>query len=270
MKQITIGTRASKLAMIQTNLVVEQLRRHWPNLGISIEQIRTTGDRMRDVPLTQIGGDGVFVTEIEHALEDSRIDIAVHSLKDLPTAQPSGLSLIITGPREDVRDVLVSRAIIHGQESIDTFVMSQNTTRIGTGSLRRTAQLRAHYPDVQILPLRGNVDTRLRKLEDGEYDAIVLAAAGLHRMDLQEHLAGHVYYFPVESMMPAPGQGALALEIRDESAMRALLAPLHNPEVQATTSAERIFMRSLGAGCYLPVAAYSEIVGNTLTLSGLV
>lgn len=269
-KQITIGTRASKLALIQTNWVVERLRHHWPDLEILIEHIRTTGDRMRNVPLTQIGGDGVFVTEIEHALEDRRIDVAVHSLKDLPTTQPFGLSLIVTGPREDVRDVLVSRAVLHGQESIDTFMMSQNAARIGTGSLRRTAQLRAHYPNVQILPLRGNVDTRLRKLENGEYDAIVLAAAGLHRMGIQERLAGRVHYFSIELMMPAPGQGALALEIRDEPEMRALLAPLQDSQVQATTSAERMFMRHLGAGCYLPVAALGEIVDHTLTLTGLV
>jgi hydroxymethylbilane synthase len=225
---------------------------------------------MRDVPLAQIGGDGVFVTEIEHALEDRRIDIAVHSLKDLPTAQPNGLCIVVPGPREDVRDVLVSCNNMHGQESIDIHEILHNAVRIGTGSLRRTAQLRAHYPNKQILPLRGNVDTRLRKLENGEYDGIVLAAAGLHRMDIQERLAGRVHYFPIGFMMPAPGQGALALEIRDEPEMRALLAPLHDARVQAITTAERVFMRHLGAGCYLPVAAFGEITDDTLSLSGLV
>ena len=225
---------------------------------------------MRDVPLAQIGGDGVFVTEIEHALSERRIDLAVHSLKDLPTAQPAGLRLVVAGSREDVRDVLVSRNAMNGQASIDVHEVLRDAERIGTGSLRRMAQLRTQYPDIQILPLRGNVDTRLRKLESGEYDAIVLAAAGLHRMDIQERLAGRVHYFPIEFMMSAPGQGALALEIRDEPAMRALLAPLHDPQVQATTSAERMFMRHLGAGCYLPVAAFGEILDDTLTLSGLV
>lgn len=228
------------------------------------------GDRMRDVPLAQIGGDGVFVTEIEHALEDRRIDVAVHSLKDLPTVQPAGLSIVVAGPREDVRDVLVSRNCMGGQEAFDVHKVLHAAARIGTGSLRRMAQLRAQYPVIQILPLRGNVDTRLRKLESGEYDGIVLAAAGLHRMDIQERLAGRVHYFPFEFMMPAPGQGALALEIRDEAEMRALLAPLHDLRVRATTSAERIFMRHLGAGCYLPVAALGEIVNDTLTLTGLV
>jgi hydroxymethylbilane synthase len=225
---------------------------------------------MRDVPLAQIGGDGVFVTEIEHALEDRRIDVAVHSLKDLPTTQPAGLAIAATGPREDVRDVLVSRSTRHGQEAIDVDEVLQDAVHIGTGSLRRMAQLRAHYPSIQILPLRGNVDTRLRKVENGEYDGIVLAAAGLHRMDIQERLAGRVHYFPIKFMMPAPGQGALALEIRDEPEMRALLAPLQDAQVQATTTAERVFMRHLGAGCYLPVAALGEITGDTLSLSGLV
>ena len=228
---------------------------------------------MRDVPLAEIGGDGVFVTEIEHALSERRIDLAVHSLKDLPTAQPAGLHLVVAGPREDVRDVLVTRFVLHGQQTIDTpgmYEALKGAVRIGTGSLRRMAQLRAYKSDIQILPLRGNVDTRLRKLESGEYDAIVLAAAGLHRMDIQERLAGRVHYFPIEFMMSAPGQGALALEIRDEPAMHVLLAPLHDPQVQATTSAERMFMRHLGAGCYLPVAAFGKIVDDTLTLAGLV
>jgi len=184
--------------------------------------------------------------------------------------QPAALSIVTTGPREDVRDVLVSRNTMDGQEAIDIHEVLSDAVRIGTCSLRRMAQLRAMYPDREILPLRGNVDTRLRKLENGEYDAIVLAAAGLHRMDIQGRLAGRVHYFPLELMMPAPGQGALALEIRDEPEMRALLAPLQDSLVQATTSAERMFMRHLGAGCYLPVAAIGEIVDHTLTLTGLV
>jgi hydroxymethylbilane synthase len=225
---------------------------------------------MRDVPLAQIGGDGVFVTELEHALAEHRVDLAVHSLKDLPTAQPDGLRIVVVGPREDVRDVLVSRSAMNGQTTTDPLSALADTARIGTSSLRRMAQLRAQHPNIQILPLRGNVDTRLRKLEDGEYDGIVLAAAGLHRMAIRHRLAGRVRYLPIETMLPAPGQGALALEIRDEPALRALVAPLHDPVVQATTGAERMFMRHLGAGCYLPVAAHGVIEGDTLTLFGLV
>lgn len=197
--------------------------------------------------------------EIEHALHQKRIDLAVHSLKDLPTAQPEGLCIVVVGPREDVRDVLVSN---HAKLSTNP--------RIGTCSLRRTAQIRAFLPNAQILPLRGNVDTRLRKLEAGEYDAIVLAAAGLHRLALQERFVGRITYLPIEVMMPAPGQGALAVEMRDEREIQALIAPIENTLIQAATSAERMFMRRLGAGCYLPVAAYGEVVNEILTLQGLV
>ncbi|HLI08163.1 MAG TPA: hydroxymethylbilane synthase [Ktedonobacteraceae bacterium] len=279
--------------MIQTGSVVEQLRQQWPTLEISIEQIHTRGDHIQDRPLSQLGGDGVFVMEIERALREGRIDLAVHSLKDLPTAQPEGLYLTAVGSREDVRDVMVfqSPSMLplpeHGSQQEKASSLSPlplaagnglvgytarplHPLRIGTCSLRRTAQALALYPDAHILPLRGNVDTRLRKLDAGDYDCIVLAAAGLHRMNLRERLADRLLYLPVDAMMPAPGQGALALEVRDESAMRALIAPLINGEEQATTSAERMFMRRLGAGCYLPVAAYGEVAGDILTLRGLV
>jgi hydroxymethylbilane synthase len=260
MKRIILGTRASKLAMIQTHWVVERLQKYWPDLEIEIEQISTKGDHVTDKPLTQIGGDGVFVKEIENALQQKRIDLAVHSLKDLPTAQPEDMRIVAVGPREDVRDVLVTNRPFETHANL----------RIGTCSLRRSAQIQALFPHVEILPLRGNVDTRLRKLDAGDYDAIVLAAAGLHRLALQERLAGRINYLPIEVMMPSPGQGALAVEMRDEAEMEALVAPLVNPVVQASTSAERMFMRRLGAGCYLPVAAYGEVVDKTLTLRGLV
>src|SRR6185312_15310486 len=211
MKRLIIGTRASKLAMIQTQWVVERLQQQWPTLDIAIEQIRTTGDRNTHMPLTQIGGDGVFVIEIEHALAEKRIDLAVHSLKDLPTTQPQGLHIVPVGPREDVRDVLMWNR----PQAQDGSVRDEVSLRIGTCSLRRTAQIRALFPDADILPLRGNVDTRLRKLDAGDYDAIVLAAAGLHRMHIHEHLINRMTYLSVAELMPAPGQGALALEIRD-------------------------------------------------------
>jgi hydroxymethylbilane synthase len=260
--------------MIQTYQAIDLLRRQWPDLEISIEQIHTSGDRQRNVPLTQIGGDGVFVTEIEHALRERSIDLAVHSLKDLPTAQPDGLRLVVVGAREDVRDVFVTNEPFHIAWGVLRPVVAnfrqEALLRIGTCSLRRMAQIRALCPNAQILPLRGNVDTRLRKLEAGEYDGIILAAAGLHRLEMQQRLDGRLLYLPVETMLPAPGQGALALEIRDEPEMRALLAPLQDVALQAATAAERMFMRRLGAGCYLPVGAYGDVHAGTMTLRGLV
>lgn len=215
---------------------------------------------MTSVPLTKIGGDGVFVVEIERALQERRVDVAVHSLKDLPTLQPPGLQVVVTGEREDARDVLITR---QGQNAA-------LLARIGTCSLRRTAQVRRLFPDAEICSLRGNVDTRLRKLDAGEYDAIILAAAGLHRLDMAASLSTRLHYFSFEQMLPAPGQGALGLEIRNEPELQALLAPLSDRLTTATTSAERMFMRRLGAGCYLPVAAYASIVSDQLVLGGLV
>jgi len=258
--------------MIQTRTAIAQLRQRWPNLEIAIEPMHTTGDRVLDKPLAQIGGDGVFIAEIERALLERRIDLAVHSLKDLPTVQPEGLRLVVMGPREDVRDALVSNipcSLTARGLHFDGGNVSA-PIRIGTCSLRRAAQLRALCPPAEILPIRGNVDTRLRKLDGGDFDAIILAAAGLHRLELQEQLAGRMTYFPAEVLLPAPGQGALAVEMRDESLLWELLAPLNDAATLAAASAERAFMRALGAGCYLPVAAYGEVSETTLTLSGLV
>ncbi len=257
--------------------MIAQLQQHWPNLSITIEQIRTTGDRIIDQPLSQIGGDGVFITEIENALRDGRIDLAVHSLKDLPTAQPQGLQIVVIGPREDVRDVLIANVPLHipsiSQENVQPFHTQEVDVaplRIGTSSLRRAAQIRALLPAAETLSIRGNIDTRLRKLDAAEYDAIVLASAGLHRMHLQDRLADRLTYLTLQQMMPAPGQGALALEMREEPVMRKLLAPIRDAMTEATTRAERMYMRQLGAGCYLPVAAYAEIANEQLILHGLV
>lgn len=258
--------------MIQTQWVIERLRKQWSNLEIELAQIHTTGDRITDVPLAQIGGDGVFVTEIERALQERRIDLAVHSLKDLPTAQPDGLRIVVPGPREDVRDIFISQRPFQLDERglVPLDAAEKTAVRIGTSSLRRTAQVRTLCPGADILPLRGNVDTRIRKLLADQYDGIILAAAGLHRLNTQSDLTAHLLYLPVEKLLPAPGQGALGLEIRDEPEMRALLVPLTDREAQAATSAERMFMRRLGAGCYLPVAAHGSFVDGQLVLHGLV
>ena len=215
-----------------------------------------------------MGGDGIFVLEIEHALLQRNIDLAVHSLKDLPTTQPEGLSVCVIGNREDARDVL----IMNSQSDLGSWfeLTGSRFMRIGTCSLRRSAQIRAFLPEAVILPLRGNVDTRLSKLDAGDYDGIVLAAAGLHRMGKHEQLSHRINYLPLELMLPAPGQGALAIECRNDSEIQKLIAHLKNNVTQLTTSAERMFLRRFGVGCLLPVAAYGEIVGDELILKGLV
>ncbi|HEX7737434.1 MAG TPA: hydroxymethylbilane synthase [Ktedonobacteraceae bacterium] len=248
--------------MIQTRWVIAQLQRRWPDLEITVEQIHTIGDAVTHVPLTKIGGDGVFVAEIERALAERRVDLAVHSLKDMPTVQPAGLRLLVPGPREDARDVLITRRA----PALD----ATPPARIGTCSLRRTAQIRVLYPQAEIFALRGNVDTRMRKLDAGDYDAIILAAAGLHRLGISADLSARMTYLPFEQVLPAPGQGALGLETRDEPELLTLLEPLNDRAIQATTGAERAFMRRLGAGCYLPVAAYATLDKGELTLHGLV
>ena len=254
--------------MIQTQWVVEHLHQQEPELEIIIKRIQTTGDAKTGVPLTQMGGDGVFVMEIEHALLQRNIDLAVHSLKDLPTTQPEGLCVCVVGKREDVRDVLITNI----QSDLGSWFGSGHSQyqRIGTCSLRRSAQIRALFPESVIIPIRGNVDTRLRKLDAGDYDGIVLAAAGLHRLGKREQLAPRMNYLSIDLMMPAPGQGALALECRKDPEIQTLIAPLKNKVTHLTTSAERMFMRRFGVGCSLPVAAHGEIVGDELILKGLV
>lgn len=268
MKRIIVGTRASTLAMTQTNWVVENLKQLEPELEIIIKQIHTTGDKITHLPLAQIGSEGIFVMEIERALLEGDIDLAVHSLKDLPTVQPEGLCVVVVGEREDVRDVLILNGKIDLTSPFESD--SLNKKRVGTSSLRRSSQIRAFFPESEIVPLRGNVDSRLNKLNMEEYDGIVIAAAGLHRLGKQEQFMDRMNYLPIEIMMPAPGQGALALELRDEPDLQKLIAPLRNVVTQITTNAERMFMRWLGAGCYLPIAAYGEIVSEELLLRGLV
>ncbi len=256
-----IGTRASKLALWQTNWVAQQLRALHPHIEIVIHTITTRGDTHTDAPLPQIGDKGLFTREIEAALVADEIHCAVHSLKDLPTQSPiANLQSVITA-RADARDVLISRHKL-GLEHLP------RGARVGTSSLRRAAQLRARRPDLHIVNLRGNVDTRLRKAETEEYDAIVLAAAGVLRLGFANRITE---FLPFDVMLPAPGQGALAMQVRaDDAATLALVAPLDHAPTRAATTAERAFLRALGGGCQVPVAAYGEVNGNTLHLRGLV
>ncbi len=258
---LTIGTRGSALALWQAERVAAELKRLKPEIEIAIEKIRTKGDIIHDVALAKIGGKGLFVKEIENALLEGKIDLAVHSLKDLPTVLPQGLTIGAVLAREDARDALVSRLnlpLAHLPEG----------ARLGTSSLRRTAQLRAYRPDFRIVNLRGNVDTRLRKAMSEDYEAVVLAAAGLRRLGHADRITE---ILPPEVIMPAVGQGALAVEVRaDDQATRSLVALLNDSQAQMATRAERSFLQRLGGGCQVPIAAYGLIEDRALTLRGLV
>ncbi len=258
---ITLGTRPSKLAQWQTAHTLAQLQAAWPGLNFRIVTLTTEGDRILDRPLPEIGGKGVFTAELESALRSSEIDLAVHSLKDLPIDPAPGLCLGSVSERASAQDVLISAAG-HSLAALP------QGARVGTSSLRREAQLRAVRPDLKILPLRGNVDTRLRKAQEGEYDAIVLAAAGLERLELA---ASITQYLPFELMLPAPGQGVLAVQCRaDDADLLQLLRPIHNEPAFRAVTAERAFLAGLGGGCSAPVAAYAENQGQNLRLRGLV
>ena len=258
---VVIGTRASKLALAQTELVRAMLLAAWPELTVEVLHITTKGDVILDRPLSAIGDKGLFVTEIEQALRAGQIDLAVHSAKDLPSELPPDMALAAMPEREQPFDALLAR---DGRRLVDL----PKGARVGTSSLRRACQLRRLRPDLQIADLRGNVDTRLRKLHEGQYDAIVLAAAGLRRLGLAEHISE---LLPPERMLPAVGQGALGIEVRaGDTAVAALLAPLDHPATRVAVSAERAFLARIGGGCQVPIAAYAEHLGDWLRLHGLI
>jgi hydroxymethylbilane synthase len=260
---VQIGTRGSALARLQTEIVAQALRAAWPGVVTASVVITTTGDAVQDKPLTAIGGKGLFTAELEAALRDGSIDLAVHSLKDLPSEPSPGLVLGAILPRDDERDALVSR---RGH----TLATLPEGAVVGTGSLRRGAQVRALRPDLRIEDLRGNADTRLRKAfdPDGAYDAIVVAAAALARLGRSAD-AGE--FFDPDVLLPAPGQGALAVQCRDEEQSRRLLAPLHDVATAAATTAERAFLEGLGGGCAVPIAAHGALGDDgLLTLRGRV
>jgi hydroxymethylbilane synthase len=262
MKEIRIGTRGSPLALWQANWVRENLSRGFPQLRVSLARIRTKGDKLTDVNLAEIGGKGLFVKEIEEALLEGGVDVAVHSMKDVPVQLPKGLHICSTPRREDPGDVLISRnALI-----LDDL---PSGAKIGTSSLRRKAQLLSYRRDFHIIPLRGNVDTRLRKLESTHLDAIVLAAAGIKRMKLESRIS---QYIPPEVCLPAIGQGALGIETRiaDDEVNR-YVGLLDDEATHMSIMAERAFLRRLEGGCQVPIAAWGSVSdGGTLKLRGLV
>ena len=253
---ITIGSRGSQLALWQAHWVKSRLE----ELGAEcrIEIIKTTGDKIQDVPLAKVGSKGLFTKEIEEALLAGAVDVAVHSLKDMPTELPDGLTLQAIPEREDVRDALIGRRLAELPAG----------ARVGTSSLRRSAQLRAARADLVIENIRGNLDTRLRKLDEGQFDAIVLAAAGLRRLGWAERITE---LMPVETIVPAVGQGALAVETRDDSGEGATFARKldHAPSRWAVT-AERAVLRAMGGGCQVPIGAYAQVDGAALHLRAIV
>ncbi|HRQ37997.1 MAG TPA: hydroxymethylbilane synthase [Chloroflexota bacterium] len=260
-KTIVSGTRTSQLALWQTNYVKQKLEGAWPGLVCQIEPFVTQGDKTLDKPLPEIGGKGLFTAELEAALADGRIDIAVHSLKDLPVTDAPGLTVGAITSRADVRDVLVAR----DKWTLGTLPLGAT---VGTSSLRRKAQLLHARPDLNIQSIRGNVDTRLQKVQTGLYDATILAAAGLTRLGMESHIA---QYLPLDVMLPAPGQGALAVQCRTEdTAVLSLLAPINDADTRCCVLAERAFLDGLGSGCSLPVGAYATIKNNEIMLTGLV
>ncbi len=258
---LVIGTRGSPLALWQANYIAERLRAAFPGLSIRLEPIKTTGDKILDVPLAKVGGKALFVKEIEEALLDQRVDLAVHSMKDVPTELPPGLAISAVTEREDPHDVLISRT---GARFRDL----PSGARVGTSSLRRQAQLLHRRPDLHIIPLRGNLDTRIRKLALEGLDAIVVAAAGVKRLGLMERITE---VLPPEISLPAIGQGALGIEIRQgDPTATGKVAMLDHPDTHVAVMAERAFLRRLGGGCQVPFAAHARVADDRLFLRGLV
>ncbi|MDF1499634.1 MAG: hydroxymethylbilane synthase [Anaerolineales bacterium] len=258
---LTIATRPSQLARWQADFVAEALSAHHSNLDVRIKVITTRGDKTLDQPLPEIGGKGIFTQELEAELLGGGVDLAVHSLKDLPVDDPPGLCLGAILQREDPRDVLISRS---GASLADLAAGSV----VGTSSPRREAQVRALRPDLQIMPIRGNVETRIRKVTDGEYDAAVMAAAGVIRLGLEQHVRE---YFSLDQILPAPGQGALAVQVRcEDKRVLTLLDPIESESIRHPVQAERFFLAGLGGGCSAPVGAFAEVHDGAIHLTGFV
>jgi hydroxymethylbilane synthase len=258
---IKIGTRASKLALWQAEWVTSALNGKFPGQPVELVTIKTKGDKILDVPLAKVGGKGLFVKEIEQALLDHRIDIAVHSLKDMPAEIPDGLCIGAIPQREEAADVLISK-------SARRFAELRRGAVIGTSSLRRAAQLRHARPDIEIVPLRGNLDTRLKKLQSDDLDAIVLAAAGIIRLKLEHRIT---QYLDADLMLPAVGQGALCIEIRQpDPNIESMTTALDHPDSRAVVMGERAFLKRLGGSCQVPIAGHGEIKGRQFHLTGLV
>jgi hydroxymethylbilane synthase len=260
MSGLRIGTRGSALALAQASWVKRQVEEHEPSLAVELRVIKTSGDRFLDTPIQNIGGKGVFTKEIEDALLRQEIDLAVHSLKDLPTRLPLGLALAAIPAREEARDVLVTR-------DGSTLAELAAAARVGTGSLRRRAQLLHYRSDLSVLALRGNIDTRLKKLDAGEFDALAMAAAGLRRIGRADRIGE---YLADEICVSAVAQGALGLEARSDGNVRERLAFLNDAATCAEIAAERALLDRLNGGCHVPIGARARVAGEQISMIGVV
>lgn len=263
-RTIRIASRKSQLAMVQTHWVREQLEKHYPNRQFEVETMSTQGDKILDVALSKIGDKGLFTKELEVKMLDHTADLAVHSLKDLPTKLPDGLVLGCITEREDPADAIV----VHSKYKDKQLETMPKGAVIGTSSLRRLAQLRYHFPHFTFKDIRGNVNTRLRKLDEGEFDGIILAVAGLQRLGMKSRIHQVI---PSEISLHAVGQGALGIECREgDMEILELIKAIEHPETRDRTLAERSFLRSLEGGCQVPIGVNTKIVADTLTLTGMV
>jgi len=260
-KSIVIGTRGSKLALWQAEHIASRIRERFPAIEVTLKKIVTTGDKILDVPLAKIGGKGLFTKELENAMLSGDIDLAVHSLKDMPTELPEGLMLAAITTRADASDAFVSLRY----NSLDALPQG---AKVGTSSLRRRAQILKYRPDLQTIDLRGNLDTRIKKLENQEMDAIILATAGLKRLGLEQYIT---QILPIEICLPAVGQGALAIETRqDDAEVLSVLEFLNDSETIAAVTAERAYLREVQGGCQVPVGVHGEVNGDQLLLEATI
>ena len=267
MSTLKLGTRGSQLALYQANTTASLLKTH-AGIDCEIVVIKTSGDRLAEAPLSEIGGKRLFVKEIEDSLLAGEIDLAVHSSKDLPAVLPPGLTLGAVLPREDPRDAVVLPAGRHASSVDEVKALVGPAPKIGTSSVRRIAQLIALFPHARFEPIRGNLDTRLRKLDSGDYDALVLAAAGLRRLQHAHRISTAL---PADVCVPAPGQGIIAIEIRDDDRRaRELVSTINDALASVALDAERAVVTRLGGGCQMPIGAYATVEGETMTLTAIV
>jgi hydroxymethylbilane synthase len=259
--KIIVGSRGSNLALTQTNWVISELKKHHPNIEFEVKIIKTKGDLIQNVSLDKIGDKGLFVKEIEQQLLDKHIDIAVHSMKDMPSSLPEGLKFAGVPKREDVRDVLILK---NGYSSLEDLPKG---AKIGSGSKRRKYQLLKHRPDLEIVPIRGNIETRMRKIENENLYGVILAAAGLLRAGLEERIS---CYLDIDTIIPAPAQGALGIEIRQgDLKVEEVLVCLADEISQIQVNAERGFLDGVNGSCHIPIGAYCKVNGEDISLTGL-